>query len=213
MKRLVFVLFFIGCSQTTQLNSENIEWCFIDFHNSDLFNEYIEAHRNYSRSNNPKSMKLLGCAYYQKGFLEDAQEWLIRSYELGEEESLVALSAIFLKEGDIEQSAFWGNKITLETPYVRWVRILRHLESYQINGRVFELEAALTSLSEKIRIEGETEMTLGLLETINAVIQEDENCQNSDCVIVDFEEKKDYLGVFSRGAIAMLVPSNPLSWN
>jgi len=213
MKRLIFALFFIGCSQTTQLNSENIEWCFIDFRDSVFFQEYIEAHKGYAERGNPKSMKLLGCAYYQKGDLKEAQEWLIQSYELGEEDASVALSAIYLKEGDMNQSLFWGGQILDETPYVRWIHILRYLESYQLSERTSDLENALGALRNKINQEGETEMTLGLIDAIDSVIIEAEECRDSDCVVINFEEKKRYLQVFSRGALSLLIPSNPLSWN
>lgn len=214
MKRLFCLLLLTACSTYTRhYSSESLNWCFIDFQHPATFLNYIENHKEYAENGNPNSMKLLGCAYYQKGDWLLAERWLHESFNKGELDASTALTAVYLKEGDLPQAAAWVQHIPLETDLVRWLKILIALERYQESEEINDLIQAQHALKNKINYEGETTMTLSLLESISQLIQEAEQCTFSNCSVVNFQERKTHLSIISTGALSTLIPSTPLKWN
>ena len=215
MKRLVFLLFFaISCGQNTELLSlETAGWCFIEFQDSVTFNNYIAHHEKYAEEGNPSSMRLLGCAYYQQGDLLLTEQWLTQAYEKGKARSASALTAIYLKEGDLEKAGRWIQNIVLETDIVRWLKVVDAIERYLAFEDVNYLIQAQTSLKRKLNYEGDTLMTLQWLMVITDLIQDEEKCQKFECSEADLVESKQNLSIFSKGILSMLVPANPLKWN
>ena len=214
MKKWLICIFFLGC-HNIQLHSEQADWCFIDFHSREAFYNYIESHKNYAqKQGHISSMKLLGCAYYQKGQLDLAEKWLSQAYTAGDEGVASALTAMYLKEGRLDLALNWKNKISLVTGRERWLYVLDSLERYKKTQDVYYLHLAHTALEKKIQFEGDTEMTTQLSANIESLIQYESNCnQNSQCSLVAFNEKKSYLNIFSKGALATLVPVIPKAWS
>ena len=215
MKRLVFLLLFtISCAENTELLSlEFTNWCFIQFQDAVTFNNYITNHEKYAEEGDPSSMRLLGCAYYQQGNILLAEQWLTQAYEKGKAGSAAALTAIYLKEGDLEKAGVWSQNITLETDLVRWLKVVDSLERYRAFEDVNYLIQAQTALKRKLNYEGETEMTVNWLATITDLIQDEERCQKFECSEMSFRESKQNVSIFSKGILSMLIPANPLKWN
>ena len=215
MKRLVFLLLFsVSCAENTEyLSLEVADWCFIEFQDTVTFHNYIANHEKYAEEGNPSSMRLLGCAYYQQGNILLAEQWLTQAYEQGKAGSAAALTAIYLKEGDLGKAGVWSQNITLETDLVRWLRVIDSLERYRVFEDVNYLTQAQTALKSKLNYEGETDMTVNWLGTITDLIQEEQKCQQFECSEVNFKESKQNVYIFSKGILSMLVPANPLKWN
>ena len=214
MKRLIFLLFLCGC-HTVQY-SEQPGWCFIRFHDRQSFFNYMAAHEKYATNGgNINSMQLLGCAYYQKGDLASAEKWLKEAHTQGDEGAATALTAIYLKEEQPDLASTWKGHITTETDRVRWLYVIGHLERYRQTNATFALNLAHQALANKIHYEGSTEMTTQLLNFIKDLVKAENECNNtnSECSLVTFNEKKNYMHIFSRGALAEMIPSVPISWN
>ncbi|MDE0151516.1 MAG: hypothetical protein OXK80_03325 [Bdellovibrionales bacterium] len=219
MQIKVFIfLFFLGCG-SAQLNSETFDdWCFEPFKQRDNFYEYLNIHEEYAKSdNNVESMRLAGCAYYQKGDLDLAEQWLSEAYQNGHKGVPVDLTAIYLKEGDLERALTWykEKENTLESERIRWLDIVVPMERYRHSNERMYLSGARSMLEHKIRIEGDTPVTLRLMETIDDLIEEETQCARRDhgCSYARINEKKASIHVFSRGVLSSMVPDIPKSWN
>jgi len=213
----VFIfLFFLGCN-SVQLNSESFDdWCFPNFENRDKFFEYLNIHEEYARNENDvESMRLVGCAYYQKGNLDLAEQWLNEAYQHGHKGVPVDLTAIYLKEGDLERALAWKRENTLETDLIRWLNIIEPIERYEQSNQRMYLHEAGAMLKHKIQHEGETPMTLELMRVIEDLLEEEASCavENSDCSYADRDEKKAYVYMLSQGILSSMVPDTPKSWN
>ena len=214
MKRLFCLLLLTACSTHTQIySSEGFDGCFIDFKNPITFTNYIETHEEYAENGNSNSMKLLGCAYYQKGEWLLAEKWLYESFNRGNTDSATALTAMYLKEGDIVQAVTWSQQVPLETDLVRWLKVLIALETYKESDDLTDLIQAKTALQNKINYEGETAMTLSLLDSMEQLIDESRKCSVSQCSITNVNDLKSHLTIVSTGALSTLIPSPPLKWN
>ena len=123
---------------------------FIEFQDTVTFHNYIANHEKYAEEGNPSSMRLLGCAYYQQGNILLAEQWLTQAYEKGKAGSAAALTAIYLKEGDLGKAGVWSQNITLETDLVRWLRVIDSLERYRVFEDVNYLTQAQTALRHKL---------------------------------------------------------------
>ena len=215
IKVFVFVLF-LGCG-SAQLNSESFnDWCFTKFENRDNFFEYLNVHEKYAKSDkNVESMRLAGCAYYQKGDLDLAEQWLNEAYRNGHKGVPVDLTAIYLKEGDLERALAWKRENTLESDRIRWLNIVEPIERYKKSGQRMYLTQTRAMLRQKIKYEGETPMTLEFMKTVEDLIEEENACalENSDCSYAHTSEKKVYVHILSQGILSSMVPDIPKSWN
>lgn len=215
IKVFVFLLF-LSCS-SAQLNSESFNnWCFTKFENKDNFFEYLNIHEEYAKNEaNVESMRLAGCAYYQKGDLDLAEQWLHEAYEKGHEGVPVDLIAIYLKEGDLERALVWKDVNTLEpTNQMRWLDIIVPLEHYIRDNRRAYLNQAKIMLKLKMQYEGETPMTSRFMEIIENLIEDENTCAlSADCPVAYASEKKAYVHIFSQGVLSNMVPDIPQSWN
>lgn len=217
MQIKVFIfLFFLGCG-SAQLNSESFdEWCFKRFEHRDSFFEYLSINEEYAKNDkNVESMRLIGCAYYQKGDLDLAEQWLNEAYQNGHKGVPVDLTAIYLKEGDLDRALDWHRENALESDRIRWLNIIVPMEHYRHKDERMHLSRARSMLEYKIQYEGETPVTLRLMETIEDLINEENSCakRNPDCSHADTNEKKASVHIFSRGALSSMIPDIPKSWN
>ena len=215
IKVFVFVLF-LGCG-SAQLNSESFDdWCFKKFEHRDSFFEYLNINEESARDNkNVESMRLIGCAYYQKGDLDLAEQWLNEAYQYGHKGVPIDLTAIYLKEGDLERALAWHRENSLESDRIRWLNIIMPIERYRHSDQRMYLSGAQSMLEYKIQHEGETPVTLSLMDALEDLMEEENNCavRNSDCSHADTNEKRASIHIFSRGALSSLVPHIPQSWN
>ena len=188
-----------------------------DFENRDNFFEYLNTHEEHAINNrNVESMRLVGCAYYQKGDLDLAEQWLNEAYQNGHEGVPIDLIAIYLKEGDLERALTWKQENTLEpTARIRWLQVVEPIEHYRKSNQSMYLHQARAMLEQKIQYEGETPMTSQLLESIIDLINEESVCalRNSNCSIAYTNEKKAYVQIFSQGILSSMIPDVPKSWN
>ena len=216
MQIKVFIfLFFLGCG-SARLNSESFDkWCFTNFKNRDKFFEYLNTHEEYAKNNDVESMRLVGCAYYQKGDLDLAEEWLNEAYQNGHKGVPVDLTAIYLRERDLERALTWKRENTLESNEIRWLNVIEPIERYKHSNQRMYLNEAGAMLKHKIRHEGETSMTLELMNIIEDLIEEENACalNSPDCSYARRDEKKDYAYIFSQGILLSMVPDTPKSWD
>ena len=213
----VFIfLFFLGCG-SAQLNSESFDdWCFTKFENRDNFFEYLSTHEEHANNDkNVESMRLVGCAYYQKGDLELAEQWLNEAYRNGHKGVPVDLTAIYLKEGDLERAMTWKRENALESDRIRWLNIIDPIERYVKSGQRMYLNQSRAMLKQQIQYEGETPMTLEFMDTIEDLIEKENACalNDSDCSYAYTNEKKFYVHILSQGMLSSMVPDIPKSWN
>lgn len=216
-KSLLLFVFFCSCTNNTvSLSSATPGWCFYNFENRSTFDNYIVVHESsVKNSNNVNSMQLLGCAYYQKGDLLMAEKWLTNAYSAGDKGSSTALTAIYLKEGNLRRAATWGREIQVETDHVRWLRVVEEIKNYQKFDNVTYLKRAYDALNYKINYEGQTGMTVQLLNVINDLLEQEQVCRDltsPDCSVFDFNERKNYIYILSEGVLAVMIPSVPLAW-
>ena len=215
--RLFLLLFLLGCGGTTQyLSSESADWCFVRFENQKAFLNYIEVHENHANdTDNVNSMLLLGCAYYQQGDLSNSEQWLQKAYSKGNTNAAASLTALYLKEQDLEKASIWNNQMTIANDRVRWLKVLYALEKYYASQNINYLSQSYEALQRTMNYEGETKMTVQLLRNIGDLLQIERDCKNPEinCVAYDLKEKRQYLHILSRGVLSVLVPRNPLSWN
>ena len=212
VKLILFVPFLYGCNYSTSFSSEAVNWCFYDFSNRSRLDNYVAIYEKSSKgANNATSMKLLGCVYYQKGALLEAEQWLTTAYQEGGEGAASALTAMYLKEGDLKKASLWNKEISTETNQVRWMKVVIELKRYKETGRDIYLIRARMALEDKMNFEGSTDMMVNLLSVIDGLI--DPVCgDDAECSVVDIEEKKYYLDTLSEGILVKLVPSVPLAW-
>ncbi len=213
----VFVfLFFLGCGSTNLTSKSSNNWCFTKFEDRDNFFEYLNAHEEHAKNEGDiESMRLVGCAYYQKGDLDLAEQWLNEAYQNGHGNIPIDLTAIYLKEGDLERALTWKRENALQpTDRTRWLDIIVPIERYGKSGLRIYLNQAQAMLERKIKHEGETPMTSQLMETIEDLIEEENNCvQSSDCWTAHTDEKKAYVHNLFQGMLSSMVPNIPKSWN
>ena len=211
-----FFLIFMGCSFEHQLSSESTNWCFVKFLDRSKLLEYIEVHETQaSQEGSVDSMRLLGCAYYQAGDIKSAEKWLKTAYKEGHSSVPIDLAAIYLKEGDLARASIWQRENTLEdTARIRWLRVVENIEQYNKTGASTYLKYTQSALQDKIRYEGQTPMTQEMLQIIETLIEEENACRmkNPECSHVYMNEKKAYMKTFSKGVLALLIPSTPQSW-
>ena len=214
------LIFSMGCTNsytTSLLSLDSPGWCFFSYDDSITFNDYMAFHEaNVKSVNDINSMQLLGCAYYQKGDIALAEKWLVSAYEAGQEEAPTALTAIYLKEGDLQKASLWHKQIADETDHVRWLKVVEQIKKYKKYDKEVYLSQAYTALNYKINYEGPTSMTSQLLEIMNYIIEQSPYCTEPvsvDCRVSDFNEKKNYIYVLAEGVLSVMVPSVPLAWN
>ena len=214
----VFIfLFFLGCG-SAHLNSESFNnWCFTNFENRDNFFEYLNTHEEHAKNNDVESMRLVGCAYYQKGDLDLAEQWLNEAYQNGHEGVPVDLTVIYLKERDLERALAWKREkeSTLESDLIRWLDVIVNIIRYKQSDQRMYLSQAGVMLKYKIKQEMETSMTLELMSTIEDLIEEENACalDSPDCSYARRDEKKDYVYVLSQGILSQMVLDYPKIWN
>ncbi len=217
LKSLFLILFFLGCSSTTKLNSSPSSSCFNKFPSKEVFDNYVAFHQEHADSNQ-NSMRSLGCAFYQQGNLLLAEQWLIEAYRHGHLETAIDLMAIYLKENQINLASQWRRQIekdrTSETEISRWLKVIEELEKYDQFESTGYLENAKETLLYKMKYEGSTPITEQLITNINNLISADEECQinGSTCLLPYLNEQKSYIKVFSKGVLATLIPDLPLYW-
>ncbi len=215
IKVFIFSLF-LGCG-SSNLSSQSSNWCFTKFENRENFFEYLNAHEEYANDEgNVESMRLTGCAYYQKGDLDLAEQWLSAAYENGHENVPIDLMAIYLKEGDLERALSWKQESTLKpTNRTRWLDIIAPVERYKKSSLRIYLNQARSMLERKIKHEGDTPMTSQLMEIIDDLIKAENTCalKSSECWTAHTGEKKAYVLNIFQGMLLSMVPDIPQSWN
>ena len=210
-------LFFLGCGSTNLESRSSTHWCFTKFEDRDNFFEYLNAHEeNAENKGNVESMRLVGCAYYQKGDLNLAEQWLNEAYQNGHENVPVDLTAIYLKEGDLDRALNWKRENTLKpTERTRWLDVIAPIERYGKSNMRIYLNQARSMLERKIKHEGETPMTSQLMDIIDDLIKEENTCalKSSECWTAHTNEKKAYVRNIFQGMLLSMVPDIPKSWN
>ena len=217
--KVALLVWFVGCSSTTKLNSSHAISCFNEYPSKEAFDNYMTFHREHAEYDQ-NSMRLLGCGYYQLGDLAFAEEWLLEAYSRGYSEVAFDLIAIYLKEGQTGLVSQWKvevDKIQIpETEIYRWLKVVENLELYhQEDHRLPYLEGALADLVDKIKNEGVTPEIESFKDSMVSLIEIEKSCRsNSDsCILPSLHEKRSYMRIFSEGVLATMIPDLPLHWS
>ena len=213
-----FLIFFItGCNSSTQISSTAPSSCFNQFPSKKIFDGYINFHQEHAESND-NSMRLLGCALYQKGDLSSAEKWLKEAYDKGNKAIALDFIAIYLKEGQADLASMWEQeakkKKVPETPVSRWLNVIEELERYESSNNKWHLQNAQQALANKMKYESPTPFIEQFSESLSKLLKLEEECQfeRPECSSYYLKEQRSYMKVVSNGVLSTMIPSLPIHW-